>query len=92
MPLVGKYGHQRVPYDMQHTIASLGSDAALTNDQMASLTGHRKTSTFELAANTTSARCASTAGRPGCCCREGPKEPADNMVGSHGIEPWTFRV
>ena len=38
----------RVPYEMRHSYASMGSYAGLSNDTMADLMGHRRTSTFEM--------------------------------------------
>jgi integrase len=38
----------RVPYEMRHSFASMGSYAGLTNDTMAELMGHRRTTTFEM--------------------------------------------
>ena len=39
---------ERVPYEMRHSYASMGSYAGLSNDTMADLMGHRRTSTFEM--------------------------------------------
>jgi hypothetical protein len=54
-----------VLYDKQHTFALFGSDAGLTNNQMANLRGHRKTKSSSWSTSMTSARWAGTAGASG---------------------------